>query len=98
MKARVETGLTKTSVDLTYNNQLSEEPIEVTFSYPLVKDQVVQAFTAVIGNKTVIAKIKNKEVAKKEYEEAKNAGKGTIFAERTTKNRNEFLNLKLGNL
>lgn len=98
IKARVETGLTKTQVDLTYSNKLSDEPIEVTFEYPLVKDQVVQAFSAVIGGKTVVAMIKNKEKAKKEYQEAKAAGKGAIFAERAEKDENEFLKLKLGNL
>jgi len=39
--ARVETGLTRTQVDLTYANKLSEENIEVEFSYPMVNDQVV---------------------------------------------------------
>lgn len=70
VRARVSTSLTYTSVDLTYSNKLSEEPIEVKFEYPIVKGQVIQAFTAKIGNRTVIAKIKNKEKAKEEYEEA----------------------------
>jgi len=41
IQARVETGLTRTQVDLTYSNQLSEKNIEVEFSYPMVNDQVV---------------------------------------------------------
>ena len=40
--ARVETGLTRTQVDLTYENKLSsDKPIEVEFAYPMVNDQVV---------------------------------------------------------
>jgi len=46
----------------------------------------------------VVATIKNKQVAKVEYEEGKAAGKGVIYAERSTENENEFLKLKLGNL
>lgn len=98
ISARVETGLTRTSVDLTYSNKLSNTPIEVEFSYPMVNDQVVQSFTAVIGDRTVVATIKNKEIAKVEYEAGKAAGKGVIYAERKTENDNEFLKLKLGNL
>ena len=86
ISARVETGLTRTSVDLTYSNKLSNTPIEVEFSYPMVNDQVVQSFTAVIGDRTVVATIKNKEIAKVEYEAGKAAGKGVIYAERKTEN------------
>lgn len=62
IKARVDTGLTKTQVQLTYHNVLSnDEAVEVQFEYPLVEGQVVAAFSAVIGNRDVIAIIKNKE-------------------------------------
>ena len=65
VKARVETGLTKTKVELTYQNTLSFRPIEVSFEYPLLKNQVVDSFSAVIGDRTVEARVRNKEKAKK---------------------------------
>ena len=91
--ARVETGLTHTQVDLTYSNRLSEETIDVEFAYPMVNDQVVQSFSAQIGNRTVVGTVKNKREARVEYRRGKAAGKGVIYAE-----QNEYLKLKLGNL
>jgi len=65
VKARVETGLTKTKVALTYQNTLSFRPVEVSFEYPLQKNQVVDSFFAVIGNRKIKARVKNKKKAKK---------------------------------
>jgi hypothetical protein len=52
----------------------------------------------VIGDREVVAVIKNKQTANKEYDEAKKAGKGVIFAERVTKKHTEWLKIKLGNI
>lgn len=63
IRARVETGLTKTTAKLTYKNLLSEKLVEITFEYPMVKDQVVDEFSALIGDRNVVAIIKIKEKA-----------------------------------
>lgn len=57
IKARVESGLTKTTAQMTYSNVLSSTPIEVTFEYPLTKNQVVAEFSAVIGDRNVTARV-----------------------------------------
>lgn len=84
IKARVESGLTKTTAQLTYSNKLSIAPIEVTFEYPLVKNQVVGEFSAVIGDRSVTARVQNKEKAKEKYDQAIQDGEQAIFAERDT--------------
>ena len=42
---------------------LSDGPVEIRFEYPLLARQVVDGFTAVIGDKEIEAVIKNKEEA-----------------------------------
>lgn len=64
----------------------------------MLKNQVVESFSAVIGDRTVTARVQNKEKAKKKYEEAKAAGKQAIYAQRDTVKKEEWLKLKLGNL
>lgn len=64
---------------------MSEVPVEVSFEYPLVKDQVVDEFSAWIGDRNVVAIIKNKEKAKEEYAQAIKEGKEAIYAERETR-------------
>jgi len=71
IRARVDTGFTKTEVKLTYSNSLYFDKIDVQFEYPLIDSQVVDHFSAVIGDREVIAVIKNKKTATREYEEAK---------------------------
>lgn len=41
INARVETGLTKTVVKLTYSNRISTSDAEIMYEYPLIKNQVV---------------------------------------------------------
>merc|ERR1712172_260937 len=43
ISARVESGITKTTAELTYTNALSNEPVEVYFYYPLLRSQVIDS-------------------------------------------------------
>jgi len=65
---------------MTYQNVLSTKEVHVSFEYPLQKNQVVDSFSAKIGDREVVAVIKNKKRAKKEYLKAKAQGKKTIYA------------------
>lgn len=64
IKVLIEAGHAKIDVGLTYSNSSSENPIECTFEFPLDDQTVVSRLVAKIDDRTIEAKIKEKEKAK----------------------------------
>ena len=85
------------NVQLTYVNVGSDSPIECTFEFPLEKTSVISKLVAQIDDRVLEAKVKAKEDAKEQYDDAIAAGNTAVFAERDKKN-DESITLTLGNL
>lgn len=83
-------------VQLSYANLSEESPIECTFEFPISNKLCITKLTAMIGDKMVEAKIREKEEAKVKYDDAIAAGNTAVFAEQTKKN--DAVALLIGNL
>lgn len=94
----LEAGHAILDVQLTYSNIGDENPIECTFEFPLEKTTVVSQLIAQIDDKVIEAKIKGKEEAKQEYDDAMASGNTAVYAERDKKKKEESITLLLGNL
>jgi len=94
----IEAGHAKIDVGLSYSNMGDNQPIECTFEFPLEDQTVVSRLVAKIEDKTIEAKIKEKEEAKQEYDDAMASGNTAVYAERTKKKTEEAITLVLGNL
>lgn len=64
IKGIIEAGHANINVELTYKNLGDSNPIECTFEFPLDDQTVVSRLVAHIDDKTIEAKIKEKEEAK----------------------------------
>jgi len=84
-------------IQLSYINACTDQPVECTFEFPLEETTVVSKLVAQIDDKTIEAKIKAKEEAKEQYDDAIASGNTAVYSERDTKNE-ESLTLLLGNL
>ena len=69
-------------IELIYANELFESPIECTYEFPLDKDTILSSFIAKIGDKEIEAKVKTKEKARENYEDALAGGNAAVYAER----------------
>jgi len=94
----LESGHAFLDIQLTYANLGAENPIECTFEFPVEPSTVVSKLIATIDDKVVEAKIKAKEEAKEQYNDAIASGKTAVYAERSSKKDDEAITLLLGNL
>ena len=95
IKADVEEFLSSVTVEQKYIN-VEDQPIEVTYIFPVEEEAAVVSFEAAIEGKTIVAEIKGKEEARKEYHEAVNERKDTaILLEEKSK---DLFEIKLGQL
>ncbi|MCM1540367.1 MAG: VIT and VWA domain-containing protein [Blautia sp.] len=77
--------IAETYVTQTYANE-GDTPINANYVFPTSSSVVVHGMTMVIGNEKITARIKEKEEAKVEYEEAKSEGKGASLMEQKRPN------------
>lgn len=96
LSGKLEAGHALLQARLTYNNQLSEKPLECTFEFPVDSSTVVNSVRATVGERSVEAVIQNKEEAKEKYDDAVASGKAAVYVERRQKQ--QALTLQLGNL
>lgn len=82
---------------MTYVNKTEEQPIEVTFEFPLTDKSSVTKLSAQIGDKLIEAQIKEKEEAKEKYDDAMAAGNTAILGTQDEKKK-DSMTLRLGNL
>ena len=75
-----------------------ENPIECTFEFPVEKNTVVSKLIAQIDDRVIEAKIKAKEEAKQEYDDAIASGNTAVYDERDQNKKEEVITLLLGNL
>jgi len=79
---------------LEYSND-GEEPLEVLFKFPVEESFAVVGLEAVIGGRKIKAQIREKEEAKRAYDDAKARGFTTALAEEKT---GDIFSISLGNL
>lgn len=94
---RVDGPVATLNIDLHYKNPDEQHPIECSYEFPLDKNTVFAKLVCKIEDKETTAIVKNKEEAKKEYEEAIASGQQAVYAERES-DENETMTIKLGNL
>lgn len=77
--------IAETYVKQTYTNE-GDTPINARYVFPVSTDVTVHGMQMQVGNQIVTAKIKEKEEAKKEYEEAKSEGKSASLLQQQRPN------------
>lgn len=98
IQGTLEAGHANLCMQLTYVNAGASNPIECTFEYPIEASTVVSKLIAQIDDRIVEAKIKAKEDAKEQYDDAIASGNAAVYAQRDTKHNEESITLVLGNL
>ncbi|HEY6805550.1 MAG TPA: VIT domain-containing protein [Pyrinomonadaceae bacterium] len=81
-------------VTQTYRNE-GTRPINASYVFPASTRAAVYAMRMKLGNEVIVAKIKEKETAKKEFEEAKQEGKSASLLE---EERPNVFSMHLANL
>ncbi|XP_038630728.1 von Willebrand factor A domain-containing protein 5A-like [Scyliorhinus canicula] len=84
------------SASLEYKNE-ETNPVEAVFVFPMDSDAAVYNFQAVVDGKTIVAKIKEKEQAKDEYDDAISAGHEAFLLEEDSSSSDIFT-CTVGNL
>jgi Ca-activated chloride channel family protein len=86
---RVEVSISGVIADVkvvqTYRNE-GTRPINASYVFPASTRAAVYAMRMRIGNEVIVAKIKEKEIAKKEFEQAKQEGKSASLLEQERPN------------
>ncbi|KAM3821590.1 von Willebrand factor A domain-containing protein 5A-like isoform 2-T3 [Vipera latastei] len=82
--------------ELQYQNE-EENPVEVTFVFPLDDEAAVYAFEGLIGGTRIEAEIREKKQAKQEYDDALSEGRQAFLLERE-ENTSDIFTCNLGNL
>ncbi|XP_015668992.1 von Willebrand factor A domain-containing protein 5A [Protobothrops mucrosquamatus] len=82
--------------ELQYQNK-ENNPVEVTFVFPLDDEAAVYAFEGLIGGTRIEAEIREKKQAKQEYDDALSEGHQAFLLERE-ENTSDIFTCNLGNL
>ncbi|XP_038129090.1 von Willebrand factor A domain-containing protein 5A-like [Cyprinodon tularosa] len=81
---------------LNYENK-EDKPIEAVFVFPLPGDAAVCHFSAQVGKTQIVAKVKEKQEAKEEYDDALSSGQQAFLLEESEESPDIF-SLKVGSL
>jgi hypothetical protein len=92
----VTNGLASITLEQKYLNP-TEKFLEIEFSFPIDPKACIYRFVAEFGNKRVEGIVKEKEEAKKEYNEAVKQGKQAVYAE-IDPNSKDIMNMEIGNV
>ncbi len=71
--------------------------LEIDFSFPIDPKACVYKFVAEFGNRRIEGVVKEKEEAKREFQQAVSQGKQAVYAE-VDPNSKDIMNLEIGNL
>jgi Ca-activated chloride channel homolog len=85
VEARISAVIADVRVAQTYKNE-GKRPIEAIYIFPGSTRAAVYAMRMVIGERTIVAEIRKREEARREYETAKNAGKSASLLEQQRPN------------
>jgi Ca-activated chloride channel family protein len=85
IKANINGVIADVFVTQTYTNE-GNKPINASYVFPVSTNASVHGMKMIIGDKIISAKIKERETAKKEFEEAKKAGRSASLLEQQRPN------------
>ena len=96
IKSEIRGCLSTTVFEFGYLNPTSENPLECSYTFPVDEYSVLCDFEAIIGDRTMVTKIEEKEKDLEKYDDAMASGKVAVLATRSEL-KNETV-IKLGNL
>lgn len=85
MEAHIVGQFCRTTVEQIYSNPL-DQPIEVTYLFPLPEDGAIDKMEMRIGERVVISELKERQEARRVYEAAKAAGHITALLDQERPN------------
>ena len=85
VEAKISGVIADVRVTQTYQNE-GKRPIEAIYIFPASTRAAVHAMKMVIGERTIVAEIRKREDARREYEAAKSSGKSTSLLEQQRPN------------
>jgi Ca-activated chloride channel family protein len=85
VEAKISGVIADVRVTQTYKNE-GKRPIEAIYIFPASTRAAVYAMRMVIGDRTIVAEIRKREDARREYEAAKTAGKSASLLEQQRPN------------
>ncbi len=85
VKTNINGIIAETYVTQTYTNE-GQNPINASYVFPASSNVTVHGLTITVGSQTVTARIKEKEEAREEFEEAKSEGKSASLMEQQRPN------------
>lgn len=85
VKSNITGYINKVEVEQEYENNF-ENPIEAVYIFPLPENAAINSMEMIIGKRVIKAIIKEKEEAKKTYEQAKREGKRTSLLDQERPN------------
>ena len=97
VSATIECAFAMLDFKLTFTNT-TQSGVEASYEIPLQSDITIASLKAKIDGKEVEAIVKEKEQAKKKYDDAIAGGKVGFTAEKKTVERQQFMVLKIGNI
>ncbi|EAR91779.1 type A von willebrand factor domain protein (macronuclear) [Tetrahymena thermophila SB210] len=97
-KCQIINNILKTTLTQTFVSYSSSENSETIYYFPIINGTCLELFEAKYNDKTIKGIIKEKSVAKKEYQENKNQGNFVSYAKTSTEDDQLFCEILLGNL
>ena len=91
-------SIAKTKINqVFYNPDTSEQPIEVQYKFPKLKDAVVARMVFTLDDRTIETKVEEKEKAQEKYDDAIAAG-NTAVKMSQSKDDEELYEIDIGNI
>ena len=88
--ANIRSFAADVSITQVFRNDEST-PIEAVYCFPIEEQAAVYAFTARIDDREIVAQLKEKATAQKEYSEALRQGHGAYLLEQDEKSQDNFI-------
>ena len=85
VKVNISGIIANVTIEQTYKNE-GKNPIEAVYVFPMSDKAAIYSMEMIVGNRTIIAKIKEKNQARTEYEAAKANGNRTSLLEQERPN------------
>ena len=93
---KIENSIATIELKQVFLNEI-DEPVEATYSFPTDPDIVFSKLKFKIGEKEVIGKVKDKEEAKENYDDAIAGGNAAVIIEEESKDK-DLLKMTLGGI
>ena len=90
ISANIRSFAADVSITQVFSND-ENTPIEAVYCFPIEEQAAVYAFTARIDDREIVAQLKEKEAAQRDYSEALRQGHGAYLLEQDEKSQDNFI-------